>query len=127
MSDPKPRPYISMAEVRYQQSSKIVEREASNLSGKKLPVLLLLTSLILGGLVPYISVQTAHAANTTPLVCIAQPVIDKICPATGPPTFNGNFTQPDSTRLLFTVFINGSDPMNGFDITLKSSNPSVLK
>src|SRR5712691_7314188 len=60
----------------------------------------------------------------TGIVCIAQ-TTDVKCP-TSPPVFNGPVTSP-STLLRAPVFINQTDTINGYDITLKVGDASKLK
>jgi len=93
---------------------------------KKLFVLAFLLPLtILGAILPGHVIPRAHAAGNG-LVCIAQITdVTNKCPI-APPIFNGPLTTPNSL-LRVPVMINDTDPFNGFDITVNSSDVTKLK
>lgn len=69
---------------------------------------------------------TAHAAPGTGLVCLADPTSapappSNPCPAPPGPTLSGPLTSPN-TQITIGVFVNGSDAINGFDITLLTNH-----
>jgi hypothetical protein len=103
---------------------------------KRMPLFLISGLLFLSILaVPRyaVSLHAAGFPGGPGLVCLMDPTSAPAppinpCPG-GPWNFTGPFPstpQPVPTQIRIGVFINGSNALNGFDITLKSSDTSVL-
>ena len=87
---------------------------------KKFSILLLIGLTIISGLysVPG-TIPSAHAANLVGKVCLAS-TSDTVCPV-APPTIPGPLPGLSSFFLL-RVLVNGSDSLNGWDITLRTDH-----
>ncbi len=81
--------------------------------------------LTINGVSGAISHFTTILITVIGTVCVAQPIVDTKCPSAAP-TFNGPVTSPGKTRIRISLLLNDSTPMNGFDITIISSNATVL-
>lgn len=72
-----------------------------------------------------ITVNVSGGLSPASMVCLNTSVSTAVqCPSS-PPTFTGAYTVPNQ-QLRVQVFIQGSNAMNGFDITLKA-NHTILK
>ena len=82
---------------------------------------LLITIIVLGSILSPVFIHSTHAA--TGQICLADPTTASLstpCPSS-PPVFSG----PAGEQIRIGVYISGSDPMSGFDITLLT-NQSLL-
>ena len=89
---------------------------------KKEKTPLLIAIIVLAGMLSPSFVHIAHAA--TGEVCLADPSTanpSSPCPSS-PPVFSA----PQGQQIRIGVFIIGSDPMDGFDITLLTSQPFLV-
>ena len=104
--------------------------------------ILLLTAILLSGFLTSITpVREAKAAGSVGKVCIADPTTannglslnpKNVCPSS-PTTFNGPWTnasspvppQPSPTQIRVGVYVNDSDPMSVFEVTL-IANHNIL-
>ncbi len=90
---------------------------------RKLVALILVPISILMIIVPAQIIPRAWAPSVlTGIVCVAQ-ATDTKCPT--PVSFNGPLTSPRSV-LRVPIFINQTDTINGFDITLKVGDTTKL-
>ncbi len=80
--------------------------------------------ILLSALVPINVVLPRTHGQLVGKVCVAETVATT-CPVAPSPTFTGPVTTP-ATQLRVAVFIDGSDPLNGFDVTLKTDH-TILK
>jgi hypothetical protein len=86
-------------------------------------VVVLIIALLAAGIIIVPSVNNAHAQGQTGTVCITQPSdLPSACGAApSPPTFNMTVTSPN-TLIRVAVYINDSEPMNGFDVVLLANH-----
>ena len=78
--------------------------------------------MLLGTSLTFLERVPLVRAQVTGEVCLTE-IASTACPAMGP-VFNGPLSVP-VTQLRVAVFIQGSDSLNGFDITLKSDHNTL--